>query len=466
MSAARRTSASGRARSLRRWGARPGLVLWPLLIAVLLVSSLVIFWLVDPVATDLPSRVLDELGAALLGASIVAISAGFGYYLTQTRERQRRRERRDAALRIQSAATVGEFRIGGMVIPSTVVLQASQPGTPYTDRVAVKFEKWTGSDAKRFGMGDRAEEWRDVFAQRVQRIQEDRKASGTVFTNDDGVDVIEARIDDRGRATDSKLTYTLTWTPVAYHDWAVTSNALDEPLSESESAALATLLDGKTDIGRDLRSVMANPRVRNLAALSHVNSRWPAKLGAGVTVVTADGLVLISARSAGTFVASDSEGSRGGRVKVHVVAEGVEPHDLEGEGDTPMRTAYRAVRQEYGLDIGGLDDIVPAALFIDTQRLQPCFAYVAYAQGTAEEIVGALSCASEAWEADEVMGLPLDDESEALIQLLCDTHDQYVLASNHAKAYLYFAMQTQLGYEHMRHLLRDAKTDRAESPRD
>ena len=53
--------------------------------------------------------------------------------------------------------------------------------------------------------------------------------------------------------------------------------------------------------------------------------------------------------------------------------------------------------------------------------------------------------------------MPLDDDSTQLVSLLCDTHDEFVLASNHARAYLYFAMQYLLGYDQMRRLLRDGK---------
>jgi hypothetical protein len=55
--------------------------------------------------------------------------------------------------------------------------------------------------------------------------------------------------------------------------------------------------------------------------------------------------------------------------------------------------------------------------------------------------------------------MPLDDDSTQLVSLLCDRHEEFVLASNHAKAYLYFAMQYRLGYAHMRSLLRDRKRD-------
>jgi len=435
----------------------PGRVLWPLLILVLLACSIVVFLVVDPEATDLPSRLGAELGSALLGAAIVAISAAFGYYLTQTQVRQRRREQHAAAQRIRDAVHDRRLSIGSMTIEEVVVLEASQPDNSYAEHVETHFQR---TDVRpRIDASIRS-----VLANRLGAKGRMAAAEGKVFDNNDGVDMVSATITGRGRPPESKRNYVFEWTPVKYFDWAVTSDSLQEALSTREVDGLerAGLTLRSPGPPNALRSYMEDPSVRDLRALLRDASPWPAKLGVGVTVVTADEQVLLGRRARATYVASQTSSDSDRRTKLHVVAEGVEPDDLDREGDTPKRAAYRGLAQELGLgagsrSTGSVSTVIPTAFFIDTRRLQPCFAYIARTEDEVEAIRGALPCARESWEADDIIAMPLDDDSTQLASLLCDTHDEFVLASNHAKAYLYFAMQYRLGYAHMRRLLRDCK---------
>ena len=442
---------------------RPGLLWWPLLIVALVVASLVIFWSIDPDEQDLPSRLLSELAAALLGSAVVAVAATFGYFLALSRNRRQRQEQRETARSIERSVRERSLTIGRMTIDDIVVLEASQKLDSYARHVTIEFEPTIDQQRP-------SAEMREALAPRISALEADARAKGLVFSNDLGIDIVRAGITDRGRSLEGKRKYTFTPAFLRYYDWAASSYVLDDEVSPALGvneirSALGKLKGAGLEqipLGKEttLRSMGGPARIDGLESLSALNSPWPAKLGVGVVVVTSDDQVLLGLRSEQTYVARIDESDQGRRELVHVVAEGAEPRDVDPtiRCYSPDGTARRAVAEELGLSagpgsVGAVTSLVPTALFIDTKRLQPCFSYVARIDRPAQDVISTLPCARDSWEATRIVSRPVDDESDGLIDLLLDADPKFRLASNHAKAYLYFAMQYLLGFGEMRHLL-------------
>lgn len=109
------------------------------------------------------------------------------------------------------------------------------------------------------------------------------------------------------------------------------------------------------------------------------------KVGTNCVLVTCDGYMVLSVRSARQFVAP---GGEDGEMRVHTAtAEGMyrsrrtdsESDVLEGGEPNPFATVIRALRDELGLMKGkdfSLGDIGWTALFIDQLRAQPVFAFL------------------------------------------------------------------------------------------
>ena len=260
---------------------------------------------------------------------------------------------------------------------------------------------------------------------RVERLREMVSASAArrvMFTDGEGLCVTSAALAADG-------IWELAPAITTYHRWAASSGSLDRELTEGE----ATLIPG---MGGTLRERWNAPldTPGDIAGLPA-----PAKAGCGVVPVTSDGYLVLGVRRR-TFVASGNSGEY--RDNVHVVAEGMLPEDRGADGAIDASAAAaRGLVEE--LDVHEAQ-IIPTGFFLDTQRWQPVFSFLAYLPLSYNQVWDSAAGAHDSWESDRLLALPFQDGPE-LRALVEGTHPEMKLASNHAQAYLACAMDFAFG---------------------
>ncbi len=180
-----------------------------------------------------------------------------------------------------------------------------------------------------------------------------------------------------------------------------------------------------------------------------------AKLGVGAAVVTKDNRLVLGIRGK-TVIAGALDETKDRRSRVHVVAEGVIPSDIDGDGLlNPRVTAQRGLYEE--LSVGNVSSSVAVAtelldtgFFFDQLRLQPCFAYVAKINHTWDQLQSVVPTACDYWEFERIESLPFDIHHEGVRQLVMGVHPDLVFASNHAAAVVWFALLYEHGLTEMR----------------
>ena len=251
-------------------------------------------------------------------------------------------------------------------------------------------------------------------------MQEHAAERGIQFTDDPALSVNAVRFEDGQWVLTPGLT--------SYYRWAVSSGALDVPLNDHESLTLP-------GVGSTLRQRLGI-RVDGPQGLDGLPV--PVKAGCGAAVVTTDGQLILGVRNK-AFVAG---GPAGERARVHVVAEGMVGGDTDAsEVISPRAAAHRGLFEELGIRTA---EIIEAGWFIDTQRLQPVFAHLAYVPVTFDEVVESKLTAHDGWEADRLIALPFAP-GPTMDALLAGTHPELVLASNHAQAFVQAALDTACG---------------------
>lgn len=291
--------------------------------------------------------------------------------------------------------------------------------------------------------------WSVLAGDRLERLKAQAATHNVPFTNDEAVDIVNAGITAlRRHSDDGKTHFRLTPRLTSYHVWAATSARLDDPLTPSERATIPG--EGET-----LRARFG----KRPARLEDVGSLpVPAKVGVGVVVVTNDGQMVLGLRGK-TFVASLFDGLfEEGQAPVHFVAEGMMPTDLDVQGRlSPEETAKRGLFEEMGIEVGQLlssRGLSQTGVFFDTQRWQPCFAYIAHVDVSFDELLTQVVSADDYWEADQLIPVPFDPLSQMTRDLLFEVDARYRFASNHAQALAYFALLHEYGLRSMQDAMR------------
>ena len=165
-----------------------------------------------------------------------------------------------------------------------------------------------------------------------------------------------------------------------------------------------------------------------------------------------------------TFVASDFDGDGAEtRASVHFVAEGVLPTDVDAANLlNPDVAALRGLKEEMALgnDVGSLARVISlqrTGVFLDTQRWQPCFAYLARVDVTFNELSTLVLSARDFWEADRLVPLLFDPFDDKVRSMMLDMDPEHRFASNHAHALAYFALLSEFGLPELRDSLRTRK---------
>lgn len=264
--------------------------------------------------------------------------------------------------------------------------------------------------------------WDVLRSERLTEMVSASTARRVMFTDDEALCVSSARLAADG-------IWELEPAVTTYHRWAASSGSLDRPLSAGEALALPG--EGGT-LRERWNAPLESPA--DIAALPA-----PAKAGCGVVPVTSDGYLVLGVRRR-TFAASGGAGEY--RDNVHVIAEGMLPEDCGADGVIDAyAAAARGLVEE--LDVHEAR-IIPTGFFLDTQRWQPVFSFLAYLPLTYNQVWDSAAGAHDTWEAERLLALPFQDGPE-LRALLEGTHPELKLASNHAEAYLACAMDFAFG---------------------
>ncbi|WP_143019124.1 hypothetical protein [Arthrobacter sp. ov407] len=421
--------------------------LWLLLVLLLLVTAWILLTLPKSPGDGGIAAFMGELGSAILGAAVNAATAlVITFYALSARIRRRRRDRIMASIR-RKAEHGRALVLGEMSIPGIIPV-ASFGNDPSSTHVRFEFAPMDTNPPRV------PEEWQLLRDGRLQQLVAKAAASSVVFTDDEAVDIVAAGVVKTARSrTDGETVYQLVPRRTSYFLWAATSAQLDRELTEDEKISVkghgATLRDrwGKWPT-----------RLEDLNGLPA-----PAKLGCGVVVVTQDNYMVLGLRGR-TFVASDFDADVSEtRDSVHFVAEGVLPTDLDAKHVVnPDVAAFRGLREELavGNDVGSLARITSlrrTGVFLDTERWQPCFAYLAKVDVTFDELNTLVLSARDFWEADRLVPVLFDPFDDKVKSMMLDVDTEHRFASNHAHALAYFALLSEFGLPELRDSLQNRK---------
>ncbi|MGK3708857.1 hypothetical protein [Arthrobacter sp. IK3] len=264
--------------------------------------------------------------------------------------------------------------------------------------------------------------WDALREGRLREMSAAAASSGVMFTDDNALAVASASLGTDG-------IWDLAPALTTYHRWAASSGSLDRALTDSEQQSVPGT--GST-LRERWNAVFDSPA--DIAGLPA-----PAKAGCGVVPVTRDGFLVMGVRRR-AFVAAGHPGEY--RENVHVVAEGMLPQDTGADGVIEASAAAaRGLAEE--LDVHEAQ-IIPTGFFLDAQRWQPVFSFLAYLPLSYNQVWDSAAGADDSWESDRLMALPFADGPE-LRALVEGTHPELLMASNHAQAYLACAMDHAFG---------------------
>jgi hypothetical protein len=390
---------------------------------------------------------MGELGSAILGAAVNAATAlVITFYALSARIRRKRRDRLMASIRRQ-AEHKRALVLGDMSIPGIIPVASLGRGSSST-HVRFEFAPLDVGEA-RVPVG-----WPALRDGRLKDLISRAAAASVVFTDDEAVDIVNAGVVRSARSNpNGETVYLLVPRRTSYFVWASTSGQLDTKLTEEEKRSI----HGRGETLRE-RWDKRPTRLEDLNGLPA-----PAKLGCGVVAVTKDNYMVMGLRGR-TFIASDfdSDGPDT-RSSVHFVAEGVLPTDVDAANLlNPDVTALRGLQEELavGNDVGSLarvDSLHQTGVFFDTQRWQPCFAYVARLDVTFDEINTLVLSARDFWETDRLLPVPFDPFDDKVRSMMLDVDRDHRFASNHAHALAYFALLSEYGLTDLHDSLRNRR---------
>lgn len=377
-----------------------------------------------------------EVVIALIGAIITLITTGLVAVVALRRQIEAAWERRTLRVADPDAWTSRAIRCGELEIPDMTVIVSCTHRTPWTERASAEF-RTTDERRPRHAL---VEETRRLW---LPTIVKKAEAGDYIFSDDEGVDLVSAEQTTRRVPGQSPRThFRFKVAPSSYSDFACSNAKLDEQFT----------LDGETD----LRSLRERWAVTPRSILDVGQLPASAVIGSSTVVVTSDNRFVFGVRDR-TFIAgrNDSTDARQ-RPPVHFVAEGLQIKDLDQDGNfSPLAGSYRALRQELGVSkrsdsIARPNEVVPTGFAFDNKRWQPYFTFIARVDTTWKDLETGCWIAQDHWEAARLESLPFDIGHVGVRKLLIDDHPDFVLASNHAKLALWFALLFQHGYHHLR----------------
>lgn len=416
-------------------------VAWSLLVAALAVMSWVFLAHPSQGLAEAWANFAAELGSALLGSAVTAFAAMVLAVMAFSSTRRRKRAERKYSEMVQRSQERRRLQVGRFVIEDVFVVAACREQQPYTNHVKFEFDQLDRSTQRR-----PPAEYQALRSGRLIEMIDGAKRASVAFDDQPAVDLLNAGTvlaEERDGAVRTK--YRLTPAVTSYHLWAATSNSLDRPFTASEVTAFPD--------SSSLRDAwrISPERLEDVGRLPA-----PAKVGVGTAVITNDNHLVVGLRGK-TFVASAHDSPLGDvRKPVHFVAEGMIPNDLNPAGRLdPRVTALRGIAEELGLDQSGtgtgtVTKLVATGVFFDVKRWQPCFAFVARIDRSFDELNTLVHSATDYWESDQLIPMPMDIRDGHLRSLLLGHHESFRWASNHAQAVAYFACLHEFGFERFR----------------
>ena len=414
---------------------------WWLFRPLLILCALGLLFVVSFVAYThftAPDTYWREFAIAMIG-TLLTVSGSFAVALYAFRDQLRRRREVQTLRRFDDETwRRRSLVVGGMRIPDIMVVASCRLDRDWTDHARIEWEPALTHPRPQDPLATRARE------ERLPSLLARARKESIAFTDDGCVDLASARVDLEQREGARRPVYRLTPTTATYYDFATTAANLDAPLEGDDSLTGTSL---RHAWGLDLRSL---EDVQDLPCM--------AKVGVGTAVVTKDDRLVLGVRGR-TMIAGSGPISARGRSKVHIVAEGMVPGDLDADGRIdPRETSIRGLHEELLIggssrDLGRVIELHATGFYVDQLRMQPCFAYLARTDLTWDELASAAPSSQDFWEVSQLIDLPFDVAHVGLRRLLLGKHPDMEFASNHAAATVWFACLHRFGFHRMRDVL-------------
>lgn len=379
-----------------------------------------------------------ELAIALIG-TLLTLSGTLAIALYAFGDQLRRRREAATLRRFDDETwTRQSLTVGAMRIPDIVVVASCRQDREWTEHARMAWQKLDESPRPVDALAKRAR------AERLPALIADAERQSVAFTDDACVDLTGARIDLLRHEGRRMPVYTLQPAEAGYYDFASTTAQLDAPLAGDDEVT-----------GRSLREAW---RLRAQSIEDVDRLPCMAKVGVGTAVITSDDRLILGVRGR-TMIASSDHGEHGTRTKMHIVAEGMVPSDVDADGlIDPRETAIRGLHEELLIggsskDLGSVTELKATGFYFDQTRMQPCFSYLARTNLTWDEISSAAPAAQDFWEVAQLRDLPFDISHVGLRRLLLNRHPDMEFASNHAAATVWFACLYAFGFHRMRDAL-------------
>lgn len=414
---------------------------WWLVRPLLILLALTVLFLVSFIAYSQltqPNTYWRELAIAMIG-TLLTVSGSLAVALYAFRDQLRRRREVRTLRRFDDETwRRRSLVVGGMRIPDIVVVASCRLDREWTAHARMEWEPALTAPRSQDPLATRAR------AERLPGLLEKSRHESIAFTDDSCVDLVSGRIDLEHRDGKRSPVYRLTPAPATYFDFVTSAAHLDEPLAGDDDLTGTSL---RRAWGLDLRSL---EDVADLPCM--------AKVGVGTAVVTRDDRLVLGVRGR-TMIAGSGPTSARGRSKVHIVAEGMVPSDLDADGRIdPRETSIRGLHEELLIggssgDLGRVLDVRATGFYVDQLRMQPCFSYLATTDLTWDELASAAPSSQDFWEVSQLIDLPFDVAHVGLRRLLLGRHPDMEFASNHAAATVWFACLYRFGFHRMRDVL-------------
>ena len=379
-----------------------------------------------------------ELAIALIGTLLTLLGTLVIALYAFSDELRRRRESATLRRFDHESWSRQSLTVGAMKIPDVVVVASCRQDREWTEHASMRWERLDKTQRAPHSLGVRAR------AERLPRLVSDARNQAIAFTDDACVDLKGARVDLVRHEGKRMPVYTLQPAVGSYFDFASTTAQLDGPLEGNDALTGLTLREAWDLQLRTIEDVQDLPCM--------------AKVGVGTAVVTSDDRLILGVRGR-TMIASEDLTKSTGRARIHIVAEGMIPSDLDGEGFIdPRETAVRGLHEELLIggssrDLGAVTELKATGFYFDQTRMQPCFSYLARTNLTWDEIASAAPGAQDFWEVAQLRDLPFDIAHVGLRRLLLNRHPDMEFASNHAAATVWFACLYRFGFHRMRDAL-------------
>lgn len=377
---------------------------------------------------------LDDV-VLLVGGSLVGYLVGLARSAFANDRSLRRLRRRQAAVEqlVDSTQAERAISMGRLVIPNGALVTISSPGHRASSHVEFQF----GSD-----LSDPRPDpalWSQLQMTRLPLLQNRAKEQSRSFDNGTRLDLVGVRVERKPtNRTLTPTTYVMSVAETDYFRFACMSNMLDHPVEGSaDSRTLREIWDDHPDELADLPDVSA-----------------PACIGIVVVVASRpDQMIVCQERGRLHQAGYQMRGLK----RVHFMGEGMLSSDRLPTGEfSPRVGAIRGMSEELKIEdrTGDEVDLVQTGVFLDIQRWQPVFCYLALVDRDFETIQAGLAEAKDGHETRALWARPLSVRNPGTRDLLLGQDGRLVLASNHAQAALLLALIQVDGLATVQDLLR------------